>query len=375
MGPPVRRGPCRRAPSRAVNSDLSSLGPHARRLAADHATAELLPPSVTGREPRRHPFRIALISNPTSGRNARRGQLSGIDDLLQAHPGVAHFQERTFEGIAAATRAAVGADTEIIVVNGGDGSVQTVLTALLSTPAEHLPVLAVLPGGTTNTTARNVGYGHRPLLALQRLLVESARGTLAGTVERRAVLRADLEDGSQYAMMFGAGAVYHGIGFARGQLASHGVRGQLGAGIALANFVTRVITGRAGTMFPPLAATVHLDGVALPSAAYFGILTSTMDRQFLGISPYWGVGPGPLRFSAMRDRPQHLGRAIVPALRGRPSRWLQPGFGYRSHNVDEVALTFTGGFTLDGELFEPAAYERRLLLTARQSAYFLRAFP
>ncbi len=62
-------------------------------------------------------------------------------------------------------------------------------------------------------------------------------------------------------------------------------------------------------------------------------------------------------------------------MRGRQSPWLHPDFGYRSHNVDEVALTFQGGFTLDGELFEPAARARRLLLTARQSAYFLRSRP
>ncbi len=298
--------------------------------------------------------------------------MAAIDDLLRAHPDVAHFQERDFDGIAAATREAVDDDTEILIVNGGDGSVQTVLTAILTMPVERLPVIAVLPGGTTNTTARNVGYGGRALASLRRLLVESGRGTLAGTVERRPVLRADLELGPQYAMMFGAGAVYHGIVFARGQLAARRLRGQLGAGIVLATFLTRVLTGRVGTMFPPFAATVHLDGSPLPRTPYLGILASTMDRQFLGVCPYWGVGPGALRFSAMRDRPQHLGRALVPALRGRPSRWLQPDFGYRSHNVDEVALTFTGGFTLDGELFEPAARERRLVLTARQSAYFLR---
>jgi hypothetical protein len=75
----------------------------------------------------------------------------------------------------------------------------------------------------------------------------------------------------------------------------------------------------------------------------------------------------------MHDRPRHLGRAILPALRGRSSPWLQPEYGYRSHNVDEVAVRFSGGFTLDGELFEPVVGERRLLLTARRSAYFLRA--
>jgi hypothetical protein len=115
------------------------------------------------------------------------------------------------------------------------------------------------------------------------LLVESARGTLA--VRSSGTPCCADRDSPQYAMMFGAGAVYHGIVFARGQLASHGVRGQLGAGIALANFVTRVLTGRAGTMFrrsrprststasrchrPPISGS-HVD-----------------DRPaFLGISPY-----------------------------------------------------------------------------------------
>ncbi|MBP1690061.1 MAG: Diacylglycerol kinase catalytic domain, partial [Deltaproteobacteria bacterium] len=110
---------------------LSSLEPYARTRDADPAGAELLPPRVTDDESLRRPLRVALISNPTSGQNARRGLLAGIHDLLRTHPGVAHFQERTFDGIAAATREAVGGDSEIIAVNGGDGTVQAVLTSML----------------------------------------------------------------------------------------------------------------------------------------------------------------------------------------------------------------------------------------------------
>ena len=316
---------------------------------------------------------MAVISNPTSGRNARRGLLTKIERMLARHTGVVHFAEPTFEGIADATQRAVDAATEIIVVNGGDGSVQTVLTTMLRAPLDRLPLLAVLPGGTTNTTARNVGYGSEPLAALERLLSESARGVVAGRVERRPIVCAELPEGPQYAMMFGAGAVYDGIVFARSQLASHGVRGQLGGGVVLATFLTNVLMGRAGTMFPPLAADVCLDGTDLPPSRYFGMLVSTMDRQFLGVSPYWGTGPGPLRFSAMRERPRHLARAIVPALRGRPSPWLTPEYGYRSHNVDEIVLGFDGGFTLDGELFPPTGCRRTVALSARRVAYFLRA--
>jgi hypothetical protein len=288
---------------------------------------------------------------------------------------VAHFRERTYAGIVDATRAAIDNTTAIIAVNGGDGTVQAVLTSMLSVPVARLPILAVLAGGTTNTTARNVGYGHRPLAALRHLLARSAAGVLAGTVERHPVLRADLDEGPQYGMMFGAGAVYHGIVLAREQLAARGVSGQLGAALAFATFLTRALSGSNGTLFPPLAADVRVDGDSLPPASYVGMLASTMDRQFFGVKPYWGTGPGSIRFSALRDRPRHLGRAIVPALRGRPSRWLHPDFGYRSVNTDEIALAFAGGFTLDGELFEPARRARRLVLTAGQSAYFLRASP
>lgn len=352
----------------------SALQPSARRLEINPTEAESFPPRVIGDDPKFRPLRVALISNPTSGQNARRGLLGRAHELIKTYPRVAHFQERTYAGIVDVTRTAVADDTAIIAVNGGDGTVQAVLTSILSAPAAQLPVLAVLAGGTTNSTARNVGYGDRPFDALQRLLAASAAGLLPGTVERHAVLRADLEQGAQYGMMFGAGAVYDGIVFAHDQLASRGLRGELGAGLALAAFLMKALRGKGGPLFQPLAADVHVDGERLPPVSYFGMLTSTMDRQFLGVSPYWGVGPGRLRFSAMRDRPRHLARALVPALRGRPSRWLHPDFGYRSVNADEVTLAFSGGFTLDGELFEPTPRTQPLVLTARQSAYFLRAF-
>ncbi len=352
-----------RGPQQALEVlDSDDVGPQAPRLDVS---------ADGGERPRRRPLQVAVISNPTSGRNARRGLIAKIDGLLTRYAAVRHYAEPTFAGLADATRAVLDADTEIVVVNGGDGSVQTVLTEMLRAPVDRLPVLAVLPGGTTNSTARNVGYGADPVAALARLLAESERGVVAGRIERRPVVRADLPDGPQYAMMFGAGAVYDGIVFAREQLERHGMRGQLGGGVALAMFFTRVLTGRAGAMFPPSTIDVRLDGTPLSSTRYFGMLTSTMDRQLLGVRPYWGTGPGPLRFSAMAERPRHLARAILPALRGRPSPWLRPEHGYHSRNVDEVTLRFDGGFTLDGELFAPTGSERRVVLTARRFAYFL----
>jgi hypothetical protein len=358
---------------------MPPLSSSVRRHEAETAATEGLPPSLTGGVPRRRPLRLGMINNPQSGQNARRGLLDRVRGLLTAHPRVAHFEANTPDGMGEAVDELLRSETELIVVNGGDGTVQAVLTALLRSPLPaSLPLLAVLPGGTTNTTARNVGYGRRPLRALQRLLDEAARGALAGTVERRAVLRvdADADAAPQYAMLFGAGAVYHGIAFARREIESRGLRGQLGAGVALATFLSHVLAGNGGRLFPPLHAAIRIDAEAVVAPEpYFGILTSTMNRQVLGISPYWGVGPGRLRFSSLSYAPRRLPRAIVPLLLGRPSVHLRPELGYRSVNADEVCLTFDSGYTLDGELFEPSNSTARLTLSARQHAYFLRERP
>ena len=342
------------------------------RLRADLIVAEPLPPQITEGTPQRRPLRVGMINNPASGQNARHGQLTGVRHVLRSHPTVAHFEVQTFDDMTAAVRELLQDETEVIVVNGGDGTVQAVLTGLLRTATERLPLLAVLPGGSTNTTARNVGYSRRPLRALERLLTDSVHGTLAGTVERRAVLRVDTDGEPQYAMLFGAGAVYHGIVFARRRVHAHGVRGQLGAGVTLAAFVGQVLSRNRGTLFPPLHAGIRIEGQPLAAEPYFGILTSTMDRQFLGITPYWGSEPGPLRFSSLSYAPQNLPRAIIPLLRGKPSTYLRPELGYRSVNADEVSLSFDSGYTLDGELFAPRRGGARVTLTGRQCAYFLR---
>jgi hypothetical protein len=345
------------------------------RPAEDARSAEQPPPALSGGVPRRRPLRLGIINNPLSGQNARRGLLDRVRALLGAHPAVAQFDVSTPEAMSGAVDDLLRAETELIVVNGGDGTVQAVLTAMLRSPVPRaLPLLAVLPGGSANTTARNVGYGRRPLQALRRLVEEAARGVLAGSVERRAVVRVDDESGAppQFAMLFGAGAVYHGISFFRREIESRGLRGQLGSGVAVGTFLAHVVSGRGGKLFPPLEAEIRIDGERLPGESYFGILTSTMDRQILGLSPYWGVGPGPLRFSALGYAPRGLARAIVPALRGRPSRHLRPELGYRSVNAGEVHIAFDSGYTLDGELFEPAGPTTRLALSARQHAYFLR---
>lgn len=304
------------------------------------------------------PIRTGVINNPLSFRNKRRRVLPAILDVLRAHPWVMHYEVTDPGDIGTATHSLLDAGCELIVVNGGDGTVQAVLTRLFgSGPLDTLPLLAVLPAGTTNMVAADVGGMVRPIPALQRLLGYARDGRLRGAAVERPVMRAEINpDGAPiFSLFFGSGAIYHGIRFCRHYVATLGLRGEVGPGVALAVFLAKIALGHGGRMFPPLRLSGRLDGQALHAGAYIGVLVSTVSRQFLGLRPFWGREPAPLKYTAMSYSPQHLVRAAPAVMRGKPNRFVRPEHGYTSHNAHEIELHLDCGFTLDGELFSARA--------------------
>ena len=116
---------------------------------------------------------------------------------------------------------------------------------------------------------------------------------------------------------------------------------------------------------------VVIDGVPQETEPLRGVLVSTMEQQFLGLHPYWGEGPGPLRYSSVAYAPRHFLRAALPLMRGKPNRFVRPEFGYWSVNASRVEMHLDSGFILDGELFTPET-GTPVLLSAEHSAFFLR---
>ena len=345
----------------------------ARRAIVDAGPSEpqvlLAPPVDLGRA-----IRTGVINNPLSFRNRRPRTLPAVLKVLESHAEIPHYEVDRPEDIGAATRALVDAGSELIVVNGGDGTVQAVLTALFGgPPLDGLPLLAILPSGTTNMVAADIGDLTHPVPALQRLLAAVGNGRLLGTVVRRPVMRVEIAPHATpiFAMFFGSGAIYHGITFCRRYVARFGLRGEIGPGLALAVFLGKIALGQGASLFPPLHLSGRLDGEPLQAGAYRGVLVSTVSRQFLGLRPFWGREPAPLKYSAMSYSPQHLWRAAPAVMRGKPNRYVRPEYGYTSHNAHEIALHLDCGFTLDGELFPRPAGEP-VSLRNGYSAAFLR---
>lgn len=100
--------------------------------------------------------RAVLISNPQAGRNQgiRLQQIqNAIRELERGGTSVSAYETSKPGDGATLARSAIQAGAELVVVCGGDGSINEVVGGLAHS---NVP-LAVLPGGTANVLARELG--------------------------------------------------------------------------------------------------------------------------------------------------------------------------------------------------------------------------
>lgn len=103
--------------------------------------------------------RAWVIQNPASGRGDWNDRVvAAIQTFLQAGWNVQHKRTAAPGDATTIARAAVQSGCDIVVVAGGDGTVNEVLQGLAG---QRRTALAVLPGGTVNVWATELGAGQR----------------------------------------------------------------------------------------------------------------------------------------------------------------------------------------------------------------------
>ncbi len=125
--------------------------------------------------------RVALIYNPASGQySARRAAIiREAMDLLRSAGKEAEAMETYAPGSAALhADEAIRRGFDTIFACGGDGTVHEILQRLVGTPV----ALGVLPMGTANALAQDLGLGRSPLKAVRALLAASPMQVPVGRI-------------------------------------------------------------------------------------------------------------------------------------------------------------------------------------------------
>jgi hypothetical protein len=313
------------------------------------------------------------LNNLRAGRNQKR--VRRILAFLKSYPEVFHVETDRAGALPDAIADLARRHVDLLIVNGGDGTLQHALTEILnSDPFEHVPLIAPLRGGRTNMTAMDLGAHSNPVQGLAAVLEAARTGTLAERLVRRPVLRIDSATRRevQYGMFFGAGMIQRAVALTLRVFPPGRSQGVFGAGVVTGALLLKTAFRAKDGVLTPDKAQVFLDSEMVRQGEFKLLIASTLQRLFLKMNPFWGKERGGVRFTAMAHGANRVGWAIPGMLRGRPRAFATPEAGYTSKSSDQVDLHFDCGFTVDGEIF-PALSGELVTLTADRRVTFVRA--
>ena len=334
-------------------------------------------------------MRVLCLCNRASG--GRPERFDALKDLASKHARVSVVATSDAESAAGALADFQPGAADVLVLSGGDGTIQQAVTVLLHSlapqgSASDLPMVALLPAGSTNMTALDINTTRRwsaALMRLSRVLATPA----TGVVKQRRLLTVTDDRVKRSGFFVGAGAIVHGIEYCNSVLWANGAaRRERTAGLAMARTIWGVLRAQPPFDEPDLltVAARSLDpgderGVLAPPEGALLFASSTLNRLLLGVRPFWGAQPeatNPLRF-VLVDRQARLVRNL-PGLFGVPgfSRPVAPS-GFHSHNCAQLQLGLNQAYAIDGELFQPGraastpAAASELMLDADRELRFL----
>lgn len=316
--------------------------------------------------------RIGIISNPKARRN--RSQLPEVGRIVANHPAIHHFvPSHQGEAITALQQFAT-AGVNVLAINGGDGTVARVLTELVNRqPFSQMPSIVLLPGGTTNMNASDIGMRGR-LKKNIRLLVDWAKNGQV-QVQRivRPVLRIRHEPDAppRCGMFFGAGSIIRGMEYCQNHVHAAGLTDELGPAVTSIRAIWGMLR-KDPTFTAPQPMRIELNSANDISIRDVNlVLASSLERLFLGFHPYWGNENAPLHCTWIQQPARRMMRVLPCILRGRRCKHLTPDNGYYSVNAGQIRLWMDANFAIDGEIY-PASSEHPIIVDNGGAFDFLR---
>ncbi|MFO7580162.1 MAG: acylglycerol kinase family protein, partial [Nitrosomonas halophila] len=169
-------------------------------------------------------MRAGLIYNPLGGQFRKRDP--DIRRVLAEMTGITQIEAKDLSEFDQAVSQLLAEDIEWLIIIGGDGTLQGVINCLFAQRSvEKWPLLTIVPGGTTNMIALDLGMHGKPeqvLTQVKQSLHQSSQPTLVS----RPVLRIEQAGVKNvYGMLFGLGLIARGVRFSQSQVKQLGMTG------------------------------------------------------------------------------------------------------------------------------------------------------
>ncbi|MGE4429294.1 MAG: diacylglycerol kinase family protein [Sphingobium sp.] len=294
---------------------------------------------------------VALLSNPRSTGN--RQLLPRVRSYCANHPDIFHYEVESVEQIGRAMQMIAHVKPTVIVINGGDGTVQTTLTELYQ--GNHfdgqVPPVAVLPNGKTNLIALDLGIRGDPIKALERIVDIAKHGVESHVVARELIALSDGQANSRpvLGMFLGGAGLADSILYCRNRIYPLGLSNGISHVLTAIAVLLSVVFGIRGKYMPPAARPISIsllrDGQL---AGRFSVLiVTTLERLLLGAKP----AGGGLKLMAVDNSASAVLRMLFMSLIGRFGSRAMDGIHLEQGDMIRIEGEHSS-VILDGEIFE-----------------------
>lgn len=307
--------------------------------------------------------RAGLIVNPRSGKGSGKGQ--ELAARVTGDPGISlhvleHF-ERLEDVLAGMAREGVSD----LFISSGDGTIQEILTLLAERGVfPDLPRICLLPHGTTNLSANDLGFAHRSIGAQVAFLRNPQAKRLA---TRHTIRCLNPGDGKlRHGMFVATGAMALATHYCQQAFNAKGVRGQWAVVQTLLTAMRKYVFSRPdphdeARFDRPHAISVDANGRRMADGMQLLQMSTTLDTLLLRCHPFWGGKTAPIRTTVIPYPVPSVLRWMLPIMYG-GERHAAPE-GAVSFCSDDLAVTSDVMFTIDGEFFPPPVDEPLRLQT------------
>ena len=319
-----------------------------------------------------HRPRIALLSNPKSTGNL--AQLSRIRTYCADHLDIFHYEVEQVEQVGDALRTIARVRPKLLVINGGDGTVQAALTEMYNGDhfGDERPPVAVLPSGKTNLIALDLGAQGDPIVALARL-VEIAQGDLTPHLVARELiaLRTDGTAKPVIGMFLGGAGLAETMLYCRDKIYPLGLPNGVSHVLTAIALLLRMVFNLRASFLPPHGTPIR---ISTPSdgqlSGRFAVLAVTTLDKLLLSSALGSSKRGSLKMVAVDERPMALVRGFIASLLGKLHNLKLRGVHLKE--TDEISIEGDrADVILDGETFR-AEIGRPIRLTPARPLSFVR---
>lgn len=296
-----------------------------------------------------------FIVNPLSHTVQRKGSV--LERAARDLKHVELIRISTFANLPDQIRQLTDAGVSAIFVEGGDGTLQAVMTALIGAcgDAALVPDIAILPGGSTNLAYKIAGLRrHTPgqvadYLSAYRAGSDVFRTPLTALQVNHAGLSSPLAG-----MLLSTGSLARAMLYTQTQLHGDGQRGSL----AVADAALRFVLAPGAYMYASGAPLLRPSELAAESTTFqlrgphaLSLMTA-LPSLSLGLKPFWGTEEGgAIAYTHAAWPITGFRRAFLKILAGATG----PGMaqhGLESHRADEITLTCEDPVVLDGEVLQ-----------------------